>query len=161
MLQRFFLFVLIFGSALSGFSQATLRGRVVNEDGQPLEGAVVSIPALKKGAYTNSSGIYSIDKVPLGDYEVFSWFIGFDTAKVMVYMPGSGVTTEGFVLKERIVYTDEVVITSNRTGEIQRTEVTTGVTPISPSICRCFPVWYSLATKADSCTFGAERRSRI
>ncbi|MEL7341000.1 MAG: carboxypeptidase-like regulatory domain-containing protein, partial [Bacteroidota bacterium] len=121
------------------YGQSTLRGRVVDNDGQPLEGAVVTIPELKKGAYTNNSGIYSINGLPQGEYEVRAYFIGYDTAKVVSFLSGSGVVTEGFVLQERIVYTDEVVITGNKTGEIQRTQVTTGVTPITAQEIKLLP----------------------
>ncbi|MDP5171596.1 MAG: TonB-dependent receptor [Bacteroidia bacterium] len=139
MLQRVLLLFTIFLFASSSFAQTTLRGRVVDSDGQPLEGAVVSIPELKKGAYTNVSGIYSIDRIPKGDYEVFAYFIGYDTTAVTVYVPESGVVTEGFVLKERIVYTDEVTITGTQTGRIEKTQVTTGVTAISPQEIKLLP----------------------
>lgn len=121
------------------YAQSTLRGRVIDSDGQPMEGAVVTIPALKKGAYTNPSGIYSMNGLPEGEYEVSAYFIGYDTAKAKVFLPRTGVITEGFVLEERIVYTDEVVITGNKTGEIQRTQVTTGVTPITAQEIKLLP----------------------
>lgn len=137
--MRLLFLILATVMTVSGFAQSTLRGRVVDADGQPLEGAVVSIPSLKLGAYSNTSGIYSINRIPAGDYEAFAYFIGYDTARVTVYMPKNGVVTEGFVLEERIVYTDEVVITGNKTGEIQRTNVTTGVTPISAQEIKLIP----------------------
>lgn len=135
------LLFLILASLLTvpSFAQSTIRGRVVDADGQPLEGAVVSIPTLKKGAYTNSAGIYSINRIPKGEYEIFAYFIGYDTSKVVTIVPTNGVVTEGFVLEERIVFTDEVVITGNQTGVIEKTQVTTGVTPISPQEIKLLP----------------------
>lgn len=137
--MRLVFLILAFLLTVSSFAQSTLRGRVVDADGQPLEGAVVSIPSLKKGAYSNTSGIYSINRIAAGEYEVFAYFIGYDTARVTVSFPKNGVVTEGFVLEERIVFTDEVVITSNQTGKIQRTQVTTGVTAITAQEIKLLP----------------------
>lgn len=137
--MRLLFLILALFLTVPSFAQSTLRGRVVDADGQPLEGAVVSIPSLKLGAYSNASGIYSINRIPEGEYEVFAYFIGYDTARVTAFIPKNGVITEGFVLEERIVFTDEVVITGNQTGQIARTQVTTGVTPITAQEIKLLP----------------------
>lgn len=137
--MRLVFLILALFMTVSAFAQSTLRGRVVDADGQPLEGAVVSIPSLKLGAYSNASGIYSINRIPEGEYEVFAFFIGYDSAKVTAFMPKNGVVTEGFALEERIVFTDEVVITGSQTGQIARTQVTTGVTPITAQEIKLLP----------------------
>ena len=139
-MRIFFLAACLLFTVFSQLSaQSTLRGRVVDSDGQPLEGAAVSIPALKKGAYTNVSGIYSIDRIPQGEYEVFAYFIGYDSTMRRVAIPADGVVTEGFVLEERIVYTEEVTITTSRTGKIEKSQVTTGVTPITAQEIKLIP----------------------
>lgn len=119
--------------------QVTLRGRVVDTDGQPLAGAAVTIPSIRLGAYTNDNGIYSIDDIPSGIYDVKAYYVGYDTTILRLDLPSSGVVTEAFVLEERIVTTDEVTITSNRTGKIDKTEVTTGVTPITAQEIKLLP----------------------
>ncbi len=144
MLQGFLLrFLLLFFSITLVWAQlsaqATLRGVVLDVDGQPLEGAVVTIPSLKVGGYSNSTGIYTLNRLPEGNFEVVAYFIGYDTVKVTITLPATGVVTEGFMLQEREFSTEEVTITANQTGKIQKTEVTTGVTSISPQEIKIMP----------------------
>lgn len=110
-----------------------LRGTVVNNDGEPLVGAVVYIPALKAGAFTNDEGIFSISKLSAGTYQALSTYYGYDTTFQTIVLPEdqSFVTTK-FVLNERMVFTDEVLIVGQQTGKINKTEVETGLTRIDP-----------------------------
>ncbi|MEM6347120.1 MAG: TonB-dependent receptor [Bacteroidota bacterium] len=113
-------------------AQSQIRGTVVNEDGDPLAGAVVFIPKIKAGAYTNSEGIYSIPKLPAGTYEVIAYYYGYDTTFLTVNLPLATTITQKFVLVERMVFTDEVTIVGQQTGKINKTEVETGLTRIDP-----------------------------
>ena len=125
-------FVLVISLANGLMAQGQLRGTVVNVDGEPLVGASVFIPQLKAGGYTNDDGIYSLNKLPEGTYTVISWYFGYDTASTEIEIVREGTTTHGFVLSEKLVFTDEVTIVGQQTGRIEKTEVTTGVTAISP-----------------------------
>ena len=133
------------GILLMGWGPALLaqtgqvRGTVVNLDGEPLVGATVYIPALKSGAYTNEEGIYSIDKLTPGTYEALAFYFGYDTLRQDVEVLANGFTTVGFALQERLVYTNEVEILGQKTGEIQKTEVDIGVTSISAPEIKLMP----------------------
>ncbi|MEL6651595.1 MAG: carboxypeptidase-like regulatory domain-containing protein, partial [Bacteroidota bacterium] len=123
---------ILLGSFSSAVAQSQIRGTVVNEDGDPLAGAVVFIPAIKAGAYTNAEGIYSISKLPAGNYQVLAYYYGYDTTFMEIDLPLATTITQKFVLQERMVFTDEVTITGQQTGKINKTEVETGITRIDP-----------------------------
>ncbi|MDX1906032.1 MAG: carboxypeptidase-like regulatory domain-containing protein [Bacteroidia bacterium] len=117
-----------------------VRGTVVNQDGDPLTGATVFIPALKTGAYANEDGIYSIARVPAGTYQVMAFYYGYDTVRKEVTILAGGVTTTGFTLSELQVFADAVEITGERpTGQIQKTQVDVGVTSITPQEIQVIP----------------------
>jgi iron complex outermembrane receptor protein len=56
---------------------ATLSGIVLDEQGQPLSGVSVLIPALQRGAVTNDEGKFSFEKLPAGVYTVQFTLIGY------------------------------------------------------------------------------------
>lgn len=120
------LFVLIF-SALGLFGQTgTIRGPVKDFSGEPLVNAVVFIPELKKGAYTNSDGIYSLDKLPEGTFRVFATFAGYDTMVQVITLKRNQKTTVLFTLEEIGFFSDEVEITANAIGKIETKDVNVG-----------------------------------
>jgi hypothetical protein len=114
---------------------------VLSDGGEPLTGATVYIPAVGSGAYTNADGIFSIEDLPVGqDYEFLVLYYGYDTLFQTVSLPPrSKVVTVSLVLSSREVYTETVEISANKTGEINRKEVSVGVTEISPSEIRLMP----------------------
>ncbi|WNJ21028.1 carboxypeptidase-like regulatory domain-containing protein [Pontibacter sp. G13] len=116
-----------------------LRGKIVNEDGEPLVGATVFMPEIKMGSYSDDNGIYSVNKVPVGIYDVMVFYYGYDTLRTEVQVERDQTTTEGFVLKEQTIYTDAVEIVGNSTGEINTTEVEIGVTEITPQEINLMP----------------------
>jgi hypothetical protein len=111
---------------------STLRGTVLSESGEPLVGASIFLPELTRGAYTNDQGIYSISKLPEGTFEVLVFYYGYDTLRQQVSLSRNSFTTEGFALRERQVYTNQVDITGEaEPGKIDKTEVDIGVTSIT------------------------------
>lgn len=117
-----------------------LRGTVVNMDGEPLVGATIFIPELKAGAYTNENGIYSIDRLKPGTYDVMVVYFGYDSLVKEVLITDKPVTTEGFALRQKLVFTDEVEIFAQKpTGEINKTDVDAGVTTITPQEINLIP----------------------
>lgn len=70
----------------AAFAQtATVRGTIVDENGDPLPGASVRVVGNESiGASTNADGVYEIRSFPLGDQTVIASFVGFndETAEV-------------------------------------------------------------------------------
>ena len=79
---------LIFGMAFTGFAQRnTIRGTVVDEEGNPVVGAFVTVQGVSGGTSTDVDGRYQID-APAGSTLVFS-FIGFRTQQVPAGNPAN------------------------------------------------------------------------
>jgi hypothetical protein len=137
---RKLLFLVAFIPSLALAQNLSLRGTVVSTDGEPLVGAAVYIPALKKGTFTNEQGIYSISKLPKGTYEAIAYYYGYDTTFLSIELAGDMLYfTQKFVLEERMVFTDVVTIVGEQTGRINKTEVETGVTRIDPQEISLLP----------------------
>jgi|GEM_PF-844468 len=86
----------VFGLLAAGAlwaSAATLSGNLTDENGKPLEGAQVLIPALKKGAVTDKDGKYSIDGVPAGGYAVEFRKADYGATSKQVQVVDAGTTT--------------------------------------------------------------------
>ncbi len=73
--------LLLAGIPFRSLGQTSLQGAVLNESGEPLEGAEVAIPQLKAGTVTTASGAYLIDNIPPGEYVVTFSYLGFATEK--------------------------------------------------------------------------------
>ncbi|MGN6567591.1 MAG: TonB-dependent receptor, partial [Flavipsychrobacter sp.] len=124
---RYFLstfLIVIFLPLLSLASANELKGRVLDNNGAPLYGAVVELPDLKSGAVTDTGGYYHIANLPKGSYLVQVHLISYTTQTKTVNI--SGVTTANFTLGENVIEKNEVVVTGiSRAGEEKRS-----ITPI-------------------------------
>lgn len=127
--------------SLSSFAQyAQIRGKVSNENGDPLIAATVIIekPELI-GAYTDDDGIFAFDKMEAGTYEIKAAYFGYDTTLVTVSVEAGSVKTLQIVLHDGITATEEVVITGGKVGKIEKTELKTSVTEITPEQVKIIP----------------------
>jgi TonB-linked SusC/RagA family outer membrane protein len=120
------LVALIVGSfaASAAHAQAAITGRVTNEQGAPIPGANVAIPALGLRAEADASGNYRLG-VPAGraaagqSVTVVGRFIGFSQAQRTVTLAG-GDQTVNFSLVADPFNLSEVVVTGVATGTEQR-----------------------------------------
>lgn len=125
---------------ISSAQYAQIRGKVSNENGDPLIAATVMIekPELI-GAYTDDDGIFAFDKMEAGTYEIKTFYIGYDTTVEVVTIAAGAVKTLQIVLHEATTVTKEVVITGQKVGEIEKTELKTSVTEITPEQVKIIP----------------------
>lgn len=56
-----------------------LEGRIVGENGIPLEGATILVKKLNKQAFTNGKGEFQIKGLPSGEYEVEVSYVGYQS----------------------------------------------------------------------------------
>lgn len=64
----------------SGFSQRTIKGRVVNQTtGAPVPGSSVFIANTSKGTVSNSAGTFELSDIPPGKHELVISSIGYET----------------------------------------------------------------------------------
>lgn len=109
----------MYGHSLPGMSNS-LSGRVVNEaDHQPLPGATVYIPDLKRGAVTDQQGHYEINHLPAGKYLVEVRYAGFSTLTDNLLIGDE--TVKNWTLSPAIIEGREVVITGvSKATELHR-----------------------------------------
>ena len=141
MKKQFTFLILMLLCIIFSFAQQTgqIRGKVIDDNGEPLSGAAVILPKLMIGAYTNEEGIFSLDKIPLGSNMVQVIYVGYDTLTKNLDIVANKVMTMSFVLHESGVLQDEVEISDKKHGEIERTELKNNVTEITPEQVKILP----------------------
>lgn len=113
--MRIFLLVLTLAAGLQLNAQYTLSGRVTNNSGEPLAGAVVRLAGTYHGTQTNSQGHYEFKNLKDADALVEVSLIGFSSQQKRVDL--SKVSVLDWVLTEKPFLADEVVITATRAAD--------------------------------------------
>ncbi len=97
----------------------SLKGTVIDSaGGQPIPGAVVSIPELKLAATTDAQGKFEIDNIPNRTYEIQIQILGYATLDKQVTVNGNCICN--CKMGSSCCMTNEVVITS--LGNITNTQ---------------------------------------
>src|SRR4051812_2007463 len=122
------LFILSIALPFHSFSEPatkhSISGIVKDEAGQPLIGAIVSIPDLKVGAATDTAGRYELNDVPSGRYLIEVKLISYTS--IVTSLTISGETSKDFTLKQSAIEASEVVVT----GQSKATEIRRSPVPI-------------------------------
>lgn len=87
---------LIFSSAFAFAQDGVITGKITDgETGEALRGASVLVVETKKGAYSDTKGMYRIAKVADGTYTVRISYVGYEARTLMnVVVSGKPVTTD-------------------------------------------------------------------
>ncbi len=96
----------------AGFSQITLKGKVLNQDGDPLPGAAVVIKGSMHGVSTNTNGEYQIENLKPGFYELVASFLAFEPQTQEIDLKAD--LTLDFVLEYSAILADEVLVSATR-----------------------------------------------
>ena len=127
--------ILLYGllSAI-GYGQVTIRGSVLDRDGEPVVGALVRLLPTSKGTVTNAEGLFSILGVAPGEYILQVTALGIDTLREAIKVDGRRpVLTLKLTAAARSVELSAVeIIESVAPAQINPTRVTVAVTPIAP-----------------------------
>lgn len=89
----------------------TLKGRVVNADGEPLSFA--SVQVADRGVTADARGFFELE-IPAGTYQLIASSVGFKRIKRQIRIPFNGQLE--ILLKEDTQELDEVVVTATRTS---------------------------------------------
>ncbi len=111
--RNFYLFIALFLCATcSAIAQNSLTGAVADKASKlRLVGASVYIEDLKTGATTDSSGVYTINRLPMGTYVVHVHLLGYADINETVTIKGT--TNQNFALSTANYQANEVVVTGN------------------------------------------------
>ena len=110
----FFLVVIIISSATSLLAQnVSLKGRVTDQDGEPLVGATIYLQEVKKGTTANFNGMYQFSNLTSGNYTLSVSFIGYETSTLDVRLDHSMENVD-FSLASRDVVLEGLVVTAQK-----------------------------------------------
>jgi iron complex outermembrane receptor protein len=79
--------------AISGFSQFTLKGKVIDQDGLPLAGATIQILDSYRVVSTDGDGNYSISRLEAKNYQIKVSFIGYESVQNDLKINGDTIVT--------------------------------------------------------------------
>lgn len=131
----FYFFLLSLGAIAQ---TGSLKGFVYDKsNGEPLSGATVSIPSLKKGAQSNLEGFYNIPKLPPGNYDVQITLIGYETEVKQVVIQADEITTLKFNLVKKAKELKGVSVSAKKEDKLFETKV--GMTRITPKEMKILP----------------------
>jgi len=103
-----YLFLICISSALQA---QILSGRVTNEKGEKLEGAVIFIENSQWATISEKGGGYSLENLTTGSYTVSCSFLGYETQRKSVSLPDT--KTLDFIMSGNVYQLDAVEIKSN------------------------------------------------
>ena len=99
--------------AFSAFAQHTIKGKVLDEKGNSLAGATVTVQNSSSGKTTDKNGAFLFDGLTKTHYTLKTSYIGYETAVVQADVDREVVVT----LKSTSVSIDEITIKSLRAND--------------------------------------------
>jgi outer membrane receptor for ferrienterochelin and colicins len=128
--MKFLCLIIVLLGMSDYLSAAELSGRVISAvNGLPIIGANVTIQGTKYGTATNDKGIFILQNIPAGEYQLTIDFIGYKLSS----SPILNITEKDpeiitFIMEEDVYLTSEIVVTGTRTNRlIKDSPVTTEV----------------------------------
>jgi len=112
-------------------AQATISGRAVGPDGEPVQQVRVLLVGTALSAVTGQNGRYTIHNVPIGPQTVRALRIGYREQKKAVTIGANATVGMDFALERSIVELEEIVSTA--TGAQPREELGNAVSTINAS----------------------------
>ena len=105
------LIMLLAVPVLARAQEATLTGTITDEEGEILPGVNVYLPELERGAASNVEGVYRIESIPFGTYELRASFVGFEPQELSVTLDEAGEHVVDLTMRVSTLLHDEVVVT--------------------------------------------------
>ena len=101
-----------------GYAQQ--KGKVLQADGQPVEGAFVRVLNTNLGTVTDANGSFSLE-LGVGRYDILITAIGYAALNKAITVSASGNEELSITLAESAIRLDDVVVTAEKEeGELQR-----------------------------------------
>ena len=104
-------------------AQNRVGGTVLDQNGQPVEGAVVQVKGTNNGTVTDADGRWTLSDVKPGDALVFS-SIGYEASE----MPYTGQGTVNFSVREEATALDDVVVIGY--GTVKKRDLTGAISSV-------------------------------
>ncbi len=112
------------------------NGRItghITHQGKPVEFASISLPALKAGASSDTSGYYRITDIPAGTYTLRASALGYEPFQARITVKSGGTTSLNIGLEAAEGSLNEVVVTGTM-REVSRAESSVPVEIFTPKL---------------------------
>ena len=109
-MKRFFVLCTIVLSCSIIQAQSNIKGKIINQDSLPLEGANIYIPELNKGTISNKDGYYELRNLPNGEIKLQVSFIGHANRIQTIFISGFE-TIFNITLVASAIEAEEIVVT--------------------------------------------------
>ncbi len=111
--------------------QGTIKGRVVDQNGNPVQFANVLIVGTSLGAAADVDGNYTISSAPSGTHELRASAVGYRTEIFRITVSDGKTTVQNFSLPLDLLGMHEVVVTGT-TIPVQKLNATNSISTVSP-----------------------------
>jgi len=136
-MKLLYIFVLIFLTSAAYCQVGTITGIVTDGSG-PVPAAQIIISPLGKSVAADANGVYEVDAVPYGNYELIVSTVGLKTVRKKITVSNATPVIVNVVLQEDTQALDEVVITGTM-KEVSRSDSPIPVEIITPKLFRKNP----------------------
>lgn len=110
----------------------TVRGRIVDNQGKPLEGVSIVLRSSKQGVSTDVQGRFTIE-VPQGGDLLLVSYVGFETKEIRVTSAGE----QNITLEQKETDTQEVVVVGY--GAVRKSDLTGSVASVKAKDLTAYP----------------------
>ena len=110
---------------------ATVQGRVLDENRDPLPGATVQVRGTPLADVADESGVYEITDLPAGTHVLVATYVGYSTGQRTISLAAGENGTADFVLTVDPLGLSEVVV-SGTFNAATKLESSTAITTLSP-----------------------------
>jgi outer membrane receptor protein involved in Fe transport len=112
-----FILFLLFSATLAFAQTGTISGKVTDDEGQPLPGALVEIAGTALRATANEAGEFTIDDIPAGPHRVEVTAYSYGTESADVTVNAGQTVTQDFSLRLSLLNMEEIVVTGTTHAE--------------------------------------------
>jgi len=110
----------------------SIRGRVINENAQPVIGANVVVEGTFYGDAADENGFFEIKNIPYGNYILIVSAIGYERRNIKINF-NQNFKSITIILKTSVIETQQVIITAGK-YEQKKEDLTVSTTVIQPEI---------------------------
>lgn len=131
-LLSFTLAAFALSSAFAQSETALLKGRVMDENNQPIPDAVISMAGTDIGTATDASGFFNLPALPSGEYEVVVSVIGYEPKTEIVTVKDGEVIDKKYKLTSDEQELESVEVFGTRNKQPEKLDAITRL-PLKPS----------------------------
>jgi len=118
--------------AMAQSGTAELRGKILDQNNQPIAAATVAVSGTALGTITNDAGYFSIPSVPAGNYELVVSVLGFEAQKESIDVQEGDTLRKRYHLQAEDNKLDNVEVFGARNKPSEKLDAITRL-PLKPS----------------------------